>query len=307
MLAVLVSKPSRRRGPLGPLLALSLAAIAAACASANDAAAPGAGSPPEPTPTSSSTSSTTPPPSAPDASDDGAAAGVDTDGDGLSDALEAKIAADYLPFFSVHPGDKCKTHGLLYRLSPHPKEPKRLMMWVVALFEQDCGLNGHPGDDETFGVVIDPSVPAPGGILAVRAISHQNTPCQHITTCGACSGMTACSTAPRGGAQVPVVYASKDKHGAYSVLATCSDLICDFGGCTLATTPDTAPTLNAGEPTKPLVKNLTTEGFITAANGWKEASLMNFDPWKPGDFGNAGDVSNDLVDPAFVIDTTACP
>lgn len=34
---------------------------------------------------------------------------------------------------------------------------------------------------------------------------------------------------------------------------------------------------------------------------------MNFDPWKAGDFGNAGDVSNDLVDPAFVIDPTTCP
>ena len=65
--------------------------------------------------------------------------------------------------------------------------------------------------------------------------------------------------------------------------------------------------MNVGEPAKPLVKNLTTEGFITAANGWSEPTLMNFDPWKAGKFGGAGDVSSDLVDDAFVVDTTSCP
>jgi len=34
---------------------------------------------------------------------------------------------------------------------------------------------------------------------------------------------------------------------------------------------------------------------------------MDFDPWKAGNFGGAGDVSKDLVDDAFVVDTTACP
>jgi hypothetical protein len=291
------------------LFALAIAvplAVGVACSSPDADVPAGATGATEPPPTTAPTSTTPPSPIGKDASNDAVASDDDSDGDGISDAREAKIASDYLPFFSVHPGDKCKTHGMLYRIAPHPTEPKRVMMWVVALFQKDCGANGHPGDDETFGVVIDPDRPAPAGILAVRAISHQNTPCQHITTCGSCPGMTACSTAARAGVQVPVVYASKDKHGAYSVLGTCSDLICDFGGCKLETVPDTAPQLNAGEPTKPLVQNLTTDGFITAANGWTEPSLMNFNPWKPGDFGNAGDVSNDLVDSAFVIDTTTC-
>jgi hypothetical protein len=42
------------------------------------------------------------------------------------------------------------------------------------------------------------------------------------------------------------------------------------------------------------------------ANGWTEAALFNFDPWKAGIFGGAGDVSLDLVDSSFVVDTTAC-
>jgi hypothetical protein len=294
----------RRR--LGPWLALSLAATTAAACSSTADDAPGNGTGATEPPTTAPTSSAEAPPTGLDAGADGGALGEDSDGDGISDAREAKIAADYLPFFSVHPGDKCKTHGMLYRIAPHPTESNRVMMWVIALFEKDCGANGHPGDDETFGVVIDPTKPAPDGILAVRAISHQNTPCQRITTCGSCAGMAACSTAARGGAQVPVVYASRDKHGTYSVLGTCSDLICDFGGCKLEAVPDSAPRLNAGEPTKPLVQNLTTQGFITAANGWTEASLMNFNPWKAGNFGKAGDLSKDLVDTAFVVDTTTC-
>ncbi len=296
---------SARLAALAALAALT-AVLSAACGSSGaseDKSGNGATQPVIPAPTATGT---TRPPSASDSGTDGTAPGADADGDGLSDTLEAKVAAEYLPFFSVHPGDKCNTHGLLYRIAPHPNEPKRVMIWIVALFDKDCGANGHAGDDETFGVVIDPSQPAPAGILAVRAISHQNTPCQRITTCGSCAGMNACSTGDRAGAKIPVVYASKDKHGTYSVLGTCSDLICDFGGCALAPTPSNAPAVNAGEPNKPLVKNLTTEGFVTTANGWKEPTLMNFDPWKPGDFGKAGDVSKDLVDPAFVIDTTAC-
>lgn len=297
-----------RRATGAAAWALLAAALTAACASTGSGDTESGNRATEPTGTAPTGTGTGGPKPAPatDAGGDGNATGADGDGDGLDDALEAKIANEYLPFFSVHPSDKCSTHGFLYRIAPHPTEAKRVMVWIIALFEKDCGLNGHPGDDETYSVVIDPSLPAPAGILAVRAISHQNTPCQRITTCGSCAGMTACSTADRAGAKFPVVYASKDKHGTYSALGTCSDLICDFGGCALAPTHSSAPAVNAGEPTKPLVKNLTTDAFINAANGWKEPTLMNFDPWKPGDFGSAGDVSNDLVDTAFVIDTTTC-
>jgi len=57
----------------------------------------------------------------------------------------------------------------------------------------------------------------------------------------------------------------------------------------------------------PLVHDLTTQGFVTAQNGWTKSELLDFDPWKAGTFGGAGDVSKDLVDTSFVIDTTGCP
>ena len=234
--------------------------------------------------------------------------GVDADHDGIDDALEMTWAAAYLPYLSIDPGDHCKTHGLLVRVSPHPHEAGRTMIWYDVLYDADCGANGHVGDDEVFGVVIHAATPAPAGILAVRAISHQGTACQQVTTCGRCAGMSACGTATRAGADYPVVYPSLDKHGNYADEPTCAkSIICDFGGCALSPSPDQPPIVNAGEPGHPLVDDLTSQGFVTSANGWTNAALMHFDPWKAGNFGGAGDISKDLVDESFVADTTGCP
>lgn len=229
---------------------------------------------------------------------------VDGDGDGLDDAKEAQWAADYFPFYGIHPSDGCKTHGVLYRLSPHPKEKGHIAIWYDALYDQDCGSAGHAGDDEVFSVVADPTKSGAAGILAVRAISHQGTPCEHVTTCGTCKGMTACGAMTRNGSMYPAVWSSKDKHGSYADKAACdTSFICDFGGCG-ANGADSPMMVNAGEPAKPMMNDLTTQGFITAQNGWTKMELFHFDPWKPGNFGGAGDVSKDLVDTAFVID---CP
>jgi hypothetical protein len=253
------------------------------------------------------------PTSASDASDatapiEAGPAKTDLDGDGLDDAAESAWANEYFPFYAIHPSDGCKTHGVLYRLSPHPADSSKLVIVYDVLYDADCGANGHDGDDEVFAVLADPSRKGKDGILAVRAISHQNTPCEHDTTCGVCQGMTACGTAQRNGAAYPVVYASKDKHGNYADKPTCdTSLICDFGGCGLPSSADAPPLVNAGEPGKPLVTNLTTQGFVTQTNGWTHAELFDFDPWKAGNFGGAGDVSKDLVDPAFVIAPTGCP
>lgn len=235
------------------------------------------------------------------------ASSSDVDGDGIADADEDAWARDYFPFLSIHPDDGCKTHGVIARVSPHPKESGRVMIWFDVLYDEDCGASGHHGDNEMLGVVIDPKRPAPAGILAVRAISHQGTPCEKSTTCGSCDGMKACATATKGGKPYPVLFPSKDKHGGYVDKNTCSQsFVCDFGGCALAASAPQTSIVNVGEPTAPRVRDLTDQGFIKAENGWKSPALLHFDPWKKGDFGSAGDVSEDLVDPAFVIDTTRC-
>lgn len=233
------------------------------------------------------------------------AVSADRDGDGLDDAYEDKIVSEYLPYLSIDAGDKCPRAILVYRLYPHPDAPKtRLHLIVDTLFETDCGASGHVGDNEVFGLTIDPSKPAPAGILAVRAISHQGTTCEAVTNCGSCAGLEKCTTATRRGAAYPVVFYSKDKHGSYMQESKCDNACFFTNFCTLAPTPTEPRMINAGEPGKPMVNDLTAAGMITTAAGWTEMTVFAYDPWGGKEFGKAGKVSEDLVDKAFL--TGAC-
>ena len=231
------------------------------------------------------------------------------DGDGIDDEAERRLAESYFPYFSVDSREDCGRHGVLFRLSPHPSDPTKIAIWYVVLFERDCGLRGigaHVGDDEVFGVVVDPSVPAPEGILAVRAISHQNTTCENVTTCGKLPRCAPCETATRNGRPYPVVYSSFRKHGGYTSSGECNSWPCDFHGCSLSAAPDEPVFVNAGEPGHPLVRDLTNAGLVTQASGWTEPSLMHFDPWSGRKFGGAGDVTDDMEDTSFLVSTSGC-
>ncbi len=232
---------------------------------------------------------------------------VDLDQDGLDDARELQLATDYLPFVSLDPGDGCTRDGFVVRVRKHPADSTKILIVYDHLFETDCGFGGHTGDDEVFGIAVDPAIPAPGGILAIRTASHQNTPCERLTQCTTCSNDSRpkCDLAAADGAMWPIVYASKDKHGQYATKAQCPTFGTCLDQCTLNPTRHLAPITNAGEPAHPLVTNLTAQGFITAANGWTKPELLNVDPWAPGDFGGAGNIADDLVDPAF--EAAVCP
>ena len=236
---------------------------------------------------------------APPGTPDAPAAIVDHDGDGLDDALETTLAITYRPFLSVHPDDGCPLGGIAVRVWPHPDDATKIAIIYDHLFERDCGLTGHLGDDEVFGVTIDPDVPPPAGVLGVRTASHQGTICERITECGRCSGQTACDTGQVSGMAMPVVYSSKGKHGSYLQRPACAASC--FDQCAMAPSSNDPPLVNVGEPGASLVEDLTQGGLITMANGWTETELFDFDPWAPGDFGSAGDVSQDLVDPTFIV------
>jgi len=232
---------------------------------------------------------------------DGAHVIVDNDSDGLEDAYEQQLAADYLPFLSLDPGDGCPLAGLVARVRKHPADPTKISIIYSHLFQRDCGLAGHVGDNEAFGIAIDPNMPAPAGILAIKTASHQNTPCERVTECATCAldSRTKCELASDAGKQWPVLYASKDKHGQYASKSKCAFGTC-FDSCTLNAQRELPPIVNVGEPAHALTHDLTTEGFITPANGWTETQLMNFDPWDATkDFGGAGNISGDLQDTTF--------
>jgi len=235
----------------------------------------------------------------------GGAPGEDLDGDGLDDADEATLAATYLPFLSLDPEDECPLGGIVYRLYPHPDDATKLHIVYDHLFQNDCGLGGHVGDNEVFAITVDPALPPPEGILAMRAASHQGTVCEVVSSCGTCDDLDPCDTADAGGKAVPVVYTSKDKHATYVRAGACAVTLC-FDSCTLAETATVPPMVNAGEPGMPLTNDLTAAALITEANGWTEMELFAFDPWAPDvEFGGAGAVADDLVDPAFL--TPVCP
>src|SRR5262245_44692480 len=83
-----------------------------------------------------------------DAAADAAPQIVDDDGDGLDDGWEQMVAEAYLPFLSLDPADGCPLGGIVYRLRPHPADPTLILILYDHLLQNDCGLNGHVGDDE---------------------------------------------------------------------------------------------------------------------------------------------------------------
>jgi hypothetical protein len=227
---------------------------------------------------------------------------VDRDGDGLDDAFEDRLAREYLPYLANDPADGCALSGIVFRVRPHPADPAFVAVVHVRLYHEDCGIGGHIGDDEVFGMTIDPRRPAPAGIVAMTAIGHQDTLCEQITACGQCPGQAPCDVAMVDGQPVPVVFASRNKHANYVLAGRCTLTAC-LDRCALAPTPASVPMVNAGEPGRPRIHDLTSEGFITEANGWTHAALLHLDPWdatrKVGG-GATGTVASRLVDPQFI-------
>ncbi len=230
---------------------------------------------------------------------------TDQDRDGLDDAMELAWAHDYLPYLSISPEDHCPTAGIIVRVTPSQTTGFVHLLYDV-LYDQDCGIGGHIGDDERFATTIDPMMPPPAGIVAIKAVSHKGSACEKASECGRCAGQSACATLVENGAPWPAVWAARDKHGNYVDRAqTCQITNTCLDDCDDRPSPAMLPIVNVGEPCSPLVHNLTTEGFITSANGWTNQELFNYDPWGTQPFGGANVLANDLTDSTF--DTPACP
>jgi hypothetical protein len=51
-----------------------------------------------------------------------------------------------------------------------------------------------------------------------------------------------------------------------------------------------------GDPDRPLVTGLTTQGFVNGADGWSE-ELLHFDPWGTAAFWSGGRLDQALTAP----------
>lgn len=226
----------------------------------------------------------------------------DHDGDGLDDAFEDAAARAYLPFLATHPEDTCALSGVVFRARPHPDDAALVHIIYSRLYALDCGLNGHVGDNEAFGVTVDPRLPPPAGLVALVAVAHDDTPCERTTTCGTCAGMPTCELVDGR----PVLYASRDKHASVVDIGSACALGSCFDSCALPAQPATLPLVNVGEPDAPLVRDLSVQGFIRAELGWSEPALMQVDPWGAAIFGDAGSIAGDLDDPTLLPPACTC-
>ena len=219
----------------------------------------------------------------------------DADGDGLDDDFERELAELNFPKVLQSVGEPCGApHGVIYRARRHPANPKRVAITYVVLYANDCGeLSGHVGDAESFAITVDPDA-QPGGAatVGITTWAHAGTTCASTSSCETSPGTAACAESPNASSPPEVlVWSSQNKHANYLSTTTCSGNCLD--GCS-AGARLTGPLLDVGEPDHPLVRDLTTQGFVNAADGWA-AELLHADPWGTAEFSGGGRLDTPLT------------
>jgi hypothetical protein len=236
------------------------------------------------------------------ASTDQAVNPADRDGDGLDDDVEGQLAIRYLPFLSLAAGDDCPVSGLAVRVTPAATSPF-VMIRYAWLFDRECDNVAREGAGGSISLYVNPDLSAASGIIGMRAIAREGTGCQNISTCGQCLGQFTCASVQ--GGPMPAVWAGMDSHALYvDRVESCIQTNQCAATCTDASMSAAPPIVNVGEPGRPLINDLTTQGFITAANGWQSPTLMHYDPWSGLPFGAIAAVS-DLLD-GLAIDPPSC-
>jgi hypothetical protein len=220
----------------------------------------------------------------------------DADGDGLDDALEREVAERNFPALRLAGDEGCgQPSGVIYRVRRHPGAARRLAITYVVLYNQDCGeLNGHLGDDEAFAITVDlDASPGVDATVGVAAWAHAGTSCGSTSSCETSAGTAACGNTPQPGGTPQVrVFSSRNKHANYLSTDTCASNC--FDSCDPAGPLWTGAMVNVGEPGRPMVSDLTQDGFIQSQSGW-DKRLLHANPWSPTDFGGAGRVDRQLT------------
>lgn len=222
---------------------------------------------------------------------------TDADGDGVDDAFEREVAEANFPKVLLASDESCGApHGVVYRVRRHPLNPKRLAITYIVLYANDCGAlgTGHVGDAESFAITVDlDAQPGAAATVGVAAWAHAGTTCGSTSSCETAAASGACGEAKSVNAPPEVViWSSRDKHANYLARSTCSDNCLDR--CS-AGERVWGPLLDVGQPDHPLVRDLTTQGFVQRADGWAD-ELLHFDPWGTAEFSGGGRLDQPLLD-----------
>lgn len=206
---------------------------------------------------------------------------MDSDGDGLSDALEQKLLQQFQPTFFVGAQDCSQqpaefqrnsakpiavgSNGTVYgQVFPAKTGGGAVEVHFYHLWRTDCGRHGHPLDAEHVSVLLHPN----GSDLETAewtaaywyAAAHEDTVCD-------VSQIARSSTlhAERHGA---TVWVSPDKHASYLSAASCT-AGCGADHCSRMTKLTAGEVMNLGEDGRPM----NGSSFI-ASGVWPLAAKM---------------------------------
>ena len=212
-----------------------------------------------------------------------AQAPVDSDADGLSDALEQRLLMQFEPAFLIGANDCSVQPAEFRRDDPNPVAsadngtiygqvfPAKTAAGTPAvevhyyhLWRTDCGRHGHPLDAEHVSALLE----APEGDVETAdwtakywyAAAHESTVCD-------VSQIARSSTlhAKRHG---PTVWISPDKHASYLVQSSC-EAGCGADHCSRMMPLKVAAVVNLGERSRPM----NGSAFI-ASQAWPLAEKM---------------------------------
>ena len=215
---------------------------------------------------------------------------IDSDSDGLSDALEQQLLQQFAPKFMVARKD-CSDlpaafmpevaiptlqardgtiYGQAFPYAAAPAGASEVELHFYHLWGEDCGEHGHPLDAEHVSVLVRAADPADGGAwkaLYWYAAAHEQTVCD-------VSQIARASTlrAEDHGAEV---WISPAKHASYFSQTLCSGG-CGADRCDATVSLTIARIINLGEIGHPM----NSSSFISSAE-WPLASKMertNFPP-----------------------------
>jgi hypothetical protein len=192
---------------------------------------------------------------------------LDSDRDGLNDALEQSLLEQFAPTFFIGPQDCSNVpaefqagvispevkhengaiYGQVFPVSNGPQTPQVAEIHYYHLWKQDCGGHGHPLDTEHVAVLVQASdsslVSAKWKALYWYAAAHENTVCD-------VSQIARASTlhAEDHGAKV---WISPGKHASYLNETLCQSG-CGADHCEKMTALAPGKLINLGEPGHPM-------------------------------------------------------
>jgi hypothetical protein len=195
----------------------------------------------------------------------------DGDGDGLDDAFEDAVAANFFPYVWFDSGEDCTDPATgsgagtaVARVRPHPGDAGRIAVSYAILYRRDCGDwwgGGHNGDVEPFTLTLAPNPACQYGFgaYALRTTAHEGTAFEHVDQSmlgNACDWGRLAGGSP----QVARIYSAENKHGNYAALGTCEDGALGNDHCSESFTRDFT-VVNAGEDNARRVDELSAYQF----------------------------------------------